>query len=99
MDPNECWRHFEEAARAALAGLGSVPRAYLAAVRRQVRFEIAPPVVIQGRKRPARYYVADFVYQRSSEEVIEDVKGHLTAEYRLKRHLMAAKGLTITEVK
>lgn len=68
-------------------------------LRRQVRFEIAPPVVIQGRKRPARYYVADFVYQRSSEEVIEDVKGHLTAEYRLKRHLMAAKGLTITEVK
>ncbi|VVE90416.1 DUF1064 domain-containing protein [Pandoraea bronchicola] len=78
---------------------GQEEQGLISGLRRQVRFEIAPAVVIQGRKRPARYYVADFVYLRSSEEVIEDVKGHLTAEYRLKRHLMAAKGLTITEIK
>ncbi len=74
-------------------------RGLISDLRRQVKFEIAPPVVINGRKRPARHYVADFVYVRAGEEVIEDSKGHITPEYRLKRHLMAAKGLTITEVK
>ncbi len=66
---------------------------------RQVSFEIAGGVVINGRKCPPRYYVADFVYQRAAETVIEDVKGYLTPEYRLKRHLMALQGLTITEIK
>ncbi|VVD74731.1 DUF1064 domain-containing protein [Pandoraea commovens] len=66
---------------------------------RQVSFEIAATVVIDGRKRPARYYVADFVYQRDGATVIEDVKGFLTQMYRLKRHLMALQGLTITEIK
>lgn len=66
---------------------------------RQVRFEIAGATVINGRKCPPRYYVADFVYQRDGSTVIEDVKGYLTAEYRLKRHLMALQGLTITEIK
>ncbi|VVE68887.1 hypothetical protein PAN31117_03120 [Pandoraea anapnoica] len=66
---------------------------------RQVRFEIAAAVVIDGRKRAARYYVADFVYQREEVTVIEDVKGFLTQMYRMKRHLMALHGLTITEIK
>ncbi|VVD74761.1 hypothetical protein PAQ31011_00808 [Pandoraea aquatica] len=66
---------------------------------RQVSFEIAASVVIDGRKRPARHYVADFVYQRDGVTVIEDVKGFLTQMYRLKRHLMALQGLTITEIK
>lgn len=35
MTPTECWRRFEEAARAALAGQGNVARGYLAAVRRR----------------------------------------------------------------
>lgn len=66
---------------------------------RQVSFEIAASVVIDGRKCPARHYVADFVYQRDGVTVIEDVKGFLTQMYRLKRHLMALQGLTITEIK
>ncbi|VVE49753.1 hypothetical protein PTE31013_04649 [Pandoraea terrigena] len=53
MDPNECWRRFEEAARAALAGIGSVPRAYLAAVRRRFGDEIAA-----RQEKELRAYIA-----------------------------------------
>lgn len=65
----------------------------------QVPFVLAEPVVIAGRKRPALRYVADFVYEKGGETVIEDVKGRVTEGYRIKRHLMAARGLTIVEVK
>ncbi|BCF96611.1 hypothetical protein PPGU19_011800 [Paraburkholderia sp. PGU19] len=65
----------------------------------QVPFVLAPAVVINGRKRPALRYVADFVYERDGKQVIEDVKGKITEGYRVKRHLMAARGLTIVEVK
>lgn len=53
MDPNECWRRFEEAARGALAGLGSVPRAYLAAVRRRCGDDIAA-----RQEKELRAYIA-----------------------------------------
>jgi len=65
----------------------------------QVPFVLAEPVVIGGRKRPALRYVADFVYERGGEQVIEDVKGRVTEGYRIKRHLMAARGLNIVEIK
>ncbi|SPB16506.1 gp72 [Caballeronia novacaledonica] len=65
----------------------------------QVPFVLAEPVVIAGRKRPALRYVADFVYEQGGAQVIEDVKGRVTEGYRIKRHLMAARGLTIVEVK
>ncbi|ACC71082.1 DUF1064 domain-containing protein [Paraburkholderia phymatum] len=65
----------------------------------QVPFILAEPVMIGGRKRPALRYVADFVYERNGEQVIEDVKGRITEGYRIKRHLMAARGLKIVEVK
>jgi hypothetical protein len=65
----------------------------------QVPFILAEPVVIAGRKRPALRYVADFVYEQGGETVIEDVKGRVTEGYRIKRHLMAARGLVIKEVK
>ncbi|AQG98321.1 hypothetical protein A9R05_05410 [Burkholderia sp. KK1] len=65
----------------------------------QVPFVLADAVVIAGRKRPALRYVADFVYERDGAQVIEDVKGRVTEGYRIKRHLMAARGLTIVEVK
>jgi len=68
----------------------------ISGLERQKRFEIAPPCHLQGRKRPARYYVADFVYlDASGTSVVEDVKGkayggkgRTTEVYRLKRHLM-----------
>ncbi len=65
----------------------------------QVPFVLADPVVIDGRKRPALRYVADFVYEQNGETVVEDVKGRVTEGYRIKRHLMAARGITIKEVK
>lgn len=65
----------------------------------QVPFVLAAPVVIAGRKRPALRYVADFVYEQGGQTIVEDVKGRVTEGYRIKRHLMAARGITIKEVK
>ena len=63
-------------------------------------YELAPAVVIEGRKRPAIRYKADFEYMRGSHIVIEDVKGVATPVYRIKRHLMMwVLGLEITEIK
>jgi len=64
----------------------------------QIPFELAPAVKINERKKPALRYYADFIYFQNGQMIIEDVKGHLTDVYRIKRHLMAVKGLTITEV-
>jgi hypothetical protein len=46
-------------------------------------------------------YRADFVYLETAtgEQVIEDFKGFLTPEYRIKAKLMAAQGLPVTEVR
>ncbi|MBU9661856.1 DUF1064 domain-containing protein [Burkholderia multivorans] len=68
-------------------------------LERQVVYVLAEAVVIDGRKKPALRYIADFVYERDGKTVIEDVKGMVTREYRIKRHLMAARGLQIVEVK
>lgn len=65
----------------------------------QVPFVLAEPVVIAGRKRPALRYVADFVYEQGGQTIVEDVKGRATEGYRIKRHLMAARGITIKEVR
>lgn len=68
-------------------------------LRLQVRYEIAPAVVLDGKTRPQRFYVADFTYERDGREVVEDSKGYRTPEYRLKRHLvMARHGIEIQEV-
>lgn len=69
-------------------------------LERQVPFVLAPAVVINGRKKPELRYVADFVYEtKDGARVIEDVKGAVTAVYAIKRHLMAVRGLEITEVR
>lgn len=65
----------------------------------QVPFVLAVAVVINGRKRPALRYVADFVYEQGGETVVEDVKGKITEGYRIKRHLLAARGIFIKEVR
>lgn len=70
-------------------------------LRCQVPFELAPAVVVQGRKRPPLRYVADFVYREAGAAAltIEDVKGAVTDVYRIKRHLMAVLGFEIKETK
>ena len=54
----------------------------------QVPFELAPSVMIKGRKQRARHYICDFTYFEAGKFVIEDCKGALTDIYRFKRHLM-----------
>ena len=69
-------------------------------LQRQVSFELAQAVVLDGRKRPPLRYVADFVYRDSAGRVVvEDVKGVRTQGYRIKRHLMrVAYGIEVREV-
>lgn len=67
-------------------------------LREQVAYTLAPSVVIQGRKRPALRYIADFEYMENNCLVIEDVKGIITPAYRIKRHLMkSVLGLDVRE--
>jgi hypothetical protein len=65
-------------------------------------FVLAPAVVLDGRKKPALRYVADFSYVdlATCKRVIEDVKGMATPVYRIKRHLMkTVLGLEVKEVR
>lgn len=75
---------------------------HISDLRRQVVFEMVPSVKFAGaaRARPAIRYIADFVYQEQGVEVIEDVKGVETPEFKIKRHLMKALlGLEVRVVK
>lgn len=70
-------------------------------LQRQVSFELIPKQVRPsgGVERPC-CYVADFVYFEGGKRVVEDVKGALTPEYRLKRKLMLhVHGIEIREIK
>ncbi|WP_150561554.1 hypothetical protein [Pandoraea bronchicola] len=53
MTQAECWRRFEEAARAALAGHGNVASAFIAAVRRRYGDEVA-----ERQEKELRAYIA-----------------------------------------
>ena len=65
----------------------------------QKRYQIAPGCTILGRKRPPRYYVADFCYfDADGNYIVNDVKGKITDVYSLKRHLMkTVHGIDIFE--
>ena len=68
-------------------------------LKRQVKFELAPAVIIKGKKRPPLAYIADHVYVQNGQKVVEDVKGMVTKEYRIKRHLMkSVHGIDIQEL-
>lgn len=69
------------------------------------RFELAPAVVVDGKRKRALRYTADFQYIVAEPDyrrrVIEDVKSpqFRTAAYRMRKHLMkSVLGLDITEV-
>ncbi len=59
---------------------------------RQVSFVLAPAVVINGKRKQALVYRADFSYfdTGTGRTVVEDKKGALTDVYKIKRHLMKA---------
>ena len=62
---------------------------HISNLKTQVRFELAPSVMLGGRKKPALRYVADFVYSNNAKEtIVEDVKGVVTPLFRVKQHLM-----------
>ena len=76
-------------------------------LRRQVRFELVPRVVLAGKTKPAVCYWADFTYlvPGSSDPavlVVEDAKNpylRMESVYRLKKHLLKhVHGLEISEV-
>lgn len=58
-------------------------------LRLQVPYEILPSFECDGVKYRGMKYVADFVYYRDGKVVVEDCKGFKTAEYKMKRKLMA----------
>jgi hypothetical protein len=63
----------------------------------QVKFEIIP----KNEDERAAHYIADFVFIDCStgHQVVEDVKGFKTPEYKLKRKLMRhVYGIKISEV-
>jgi hypothetical protein len=72
-------------------------------LERQVVYELAPGVTIGNRKRPPLRYIADMRWNEGSpkgKQVVADVKGAVTPEYRIKRHLMASvHGIEILEIR
>lgn len=69
---------------------------------RQVTFILAPKVLINGVAKRSLIYRADFGYfdVAAGKQIVEDVKGTLTAVYKLKRHLMkSVHGIDILETR
>ena len=67
----------------------------------QKRFELQPSFICNGKRYRPIYYICDFYYNRDGEWIIEDVKSEITKKdkvYKLKKKMMAFKGLEITEV-
>lgn len=59
----------------------------------------------KGRRKPGKVlehecaYIADFVYTRGGETIVEDTKGFRTEVYKIKRKLMLERyGIRIKEV-
>ena len=87
-------------------------RGEISNLRRQVRFELLPAAykdVVKHLKTKDKVvsrvflgsvaYVADFVYERDGQTVVEDTKGYKTKEYIIKKKMMyALKGIEIQEI-
>lgn len=81
-------------------------------LQEQVKYELISPQYhfyeVQGARKMLRkkkliergvYYIADFVYYRDGEYIVEDTKGVQTKEYIIKRKLMLyVHGIKIKEV-
>lgn len=66
----------------------------------QVKFELIPAQRVDGRVvEKACSYLADFVYKKDGQTVVEDAKGHKTEVYKIKKKLMLyVHDIRITEV-
>lgn len=97
--PTNGYASKKEAKRAAQLALEAAAGA-ITDLREQVPYLLVPKAVgADGRVvERAASYVADFVYLRDGQEVVEDCKGMRTAHYILKRKLMLmVHGIRITE--
>lgn len=75
---------------------------HITELTRQRVFVLAPAVKLSGKTKPALRYIADFSYLdgQTGAQIVEDVKGVITAAYRIKKHLMAHLfGIEILETK
>lgn len=83
----------------------------IADIRRQVKFVLIPAQKEpdtegpRGGKRKGKTierevaYIADFVYRKNDEIIVEDTKGFRTTEYVIKRKLMLwVHGIRIVEI-
>lgn len=69
---------------------------------RQVSFVLAPKAVVAGKPKRSLIYRADFQYldHGTKSLITEDVKGALTAVYKIKRNLLkTVHGIDILETK
>ena len=60
-------------------------------LERQKRFVLQPSFVFNGKKIREIAYVADFVYEKDGELIVEDVKSEITKKqpiYKLKKKMM-----------
>lgn len=57
----------------------------------QPKFQIVDQAKWNGKTLAKRSYIADFMYIKDGEKIVEDVKGLLTPMYRLKRQLFLLK--------
>lgn len=55
---------------------------------KNLRLQVPFDIIINDHK--VTTYIADFVYEKDGEEIVEDAKGFITPEYRIKRELMKA---------
>ena len=100
-----CGIMFDSAAEARryLALLAMFQRGEIGVIELQPVFVLAPGVLVPGetRKRPPLRYIADFAYTRLADgvHIVEDVKGVETPVFRLKRHLLAIKGVAVEIVR
>lgn len=59
-------------------------------LERQVEYVLAPGAVVNGKKKQPLKYRADFVYIEAAtgQKIVEDFKGYVTPEFKIKMHLM-----------
>ncbi|MEE0106677.1 MAG: DUF1064 domain-containing protein [Lachnospiraceae bacterium] len=77
-----------------ISGLQTQVRYVLIPAQREVSDEVYTKGANKGKYKPGKLlerectYVADFVYYKDGEVVVEDTKGFLTKDYIIKRKLM-----------
>lgn len=88
-----------------ISGLRLQVKYVLIPTQRAPSFEVYKRGPNKGRRKPGKVlekecaYIADFVYTKGDETVVEDAKGVRTKEYIIKRKLMLERyGIRIKEV-